>query len=130
MASWIAGHCLRRKQNAYVVRGYEAPVGEIETAVAEIWAEVLGVEQVGRHDNFFELGGHSLLAVRVIERMRQAGMQVDVRALFVTPTLTELAAAVSPQANIVEVPPNRIKFRVRKDYARDVAAGATEGGRY
>jgi len=75
--------------DAYVVRGYEAPVGEIETAVAEIWAEVLGVEQVGRHDNFFELGGHSLLAVRVIERMRQAGMQVDVRALFVTPTLTE-----------------------------------------
>src|SRR4029077_14102074 len=42
------------------VRGYEAPVGEIETALAAIWAELLKVKRVGRHDNFFALGGHSL----------------------------------------------------------------------
>src|SRR4029077_5258679 len=56
---------------AYITRGYEAPIGEIETQLAEIWAEVLKVERVGRHDNFFELGGHSLLAITLIERMRQ-----------------------------------------------------------
>ncbi|WP_246765914.1 non-ribosomal peptide synthetase, partial [Pseudomonas syringae] len=45
---------------ALISRGYEAPQGEVENLLATIWAEVLQVEQVGRHDHFFELGGHSL----------------------------------------------------------------------
>src|SRR5262249_47761594 len=60
--------------NAYTTRGYEAPVGEIENTLAQIWSEVLQIEQVGRHDNFFELGGHSLLAMSLIERTRRAGL--------------------------------------------------------
>ncbi|MDC0691037.1 phosphopantetheine-binding protein, partial [Mitsuaria sp. RG] len=60
--------------DALVSRAFEAPQGEIETALAAIWAEVLKVEQIGRHDHFFELGGHSLLAVSLIERMRKAGL--------------------------------------------------------
>ena len=52
---------------AYVARGYEPPIGEVETTVARIWADVLKLDQVGRHDDFFDLGGHSLLAVSVIE---------------------------------------------------------------
>ncbi|NWB51250.1 AMP-binding enzyme, partial [Pseudomonas gingeri] len=59
--------------DALVRRGYEAPQGETEIALAQIWADLLKVEQVGRHDHFFELGGHSLLAVSLIGRMRQAG---------------------------------------------------------
>src|SRR5262249_1877194 len=47
-------------------RQYEAPLGEIETTLAQLWAELLRVERVGRYDNFFGLGGHSLLAVRLI----------------------------------------------------------------
>src|SRR5262249_17787637 len=47
---------------AYVRRVYESPVGEAETRLAQIWAELLKLERVSRHDNFFELGGHSLLA--------------------------------------------------------------------
>src|SRR5215467_2539324 len=94
--------------DAYVVRGYQEPLGEIEIRLAEIWAEVLKVERVGRHDNFFELGGHSLLAVKLMERMRRQGLHADVRTLFATPTLAELAATVGLQAGVIEVPPNRI----------------------
>jgi acyl carrier protein len=69
--------------DAYARRGYEAPVGEMEQALAEIWSELLGVERVGRWDHFFELGGHSLLAVRVISRVRQVlGVEVELGELF------------------------------------------------
>src|SRR6185437_3188010 len=96
------------EQEAYAVRGYEAPAGEIETKLAEVWAEVLHLEKVGRHDNFFDMGGHSLLAVTLIERMRRNGFKVDVRSLFSTPTLAELAANVDASGSAIEVPPNRI----------------------
>ncbi|HEY6353583.1 MAG TPA: non-ribosomal peptide synthetase, partial [Burkholderiaceae bacterium] len=95
--------------SAYVVRSYEAPFGEIEETLAQIWREVLNVERVGRQDNFFELGGHSLLAVRVLARMRAAGLYADVRALFTSPTLAGLAGAVGDASGeVVAVPPNRI----------------------
>ncbi|HCT06849.1 MAG TPA: hypothetical protein DIW86_15925, partial [Pseudomonas sp.] len=77
---------------ALSVREYAAPQGETETLLARLWAELLGVERVGRHDNFFELGGHSLLAVSLIGRLRQEGMEADVRALFEQPTLAGYAA--------------------------------------
>ena len=72
--------------DAYIVRAYEAPIGEAEQAIAQIWSDVLKIERVGRHDNFFVLGGHSLLVVRVIERMRRVGLHVDVRTFFTSPT--------------------------------------------
>ncbi|MBV8892444.1 MAG: AMP-binding protein, partial [Acidobacteria bacterium] len=93
---------------SYVVHGCEPPVGEIEEMLAGMWAELLKLEHVGRHDNFFEVGGHSLLAVTLVERMRQSGLQVDVRALFATPTVAGLASAVDPEAHGIEVPANRI----------------------
>jgi amino acid adenylation domain-containing protein/FkbM family methyltransferase len=95
---------------AYPARGDDRPQGEVETMLAEIWAEVLKLERVGRHDNFFETGGNSLLAIRLIQRMRRSGLEVDVRTLFAMPTLSELATAVSLRTNVVDidVPPNLI----------------------
>src|SRR5262249_44740620 len=88
--------------------GYQPPVGETESTLARVWAEVLQLDRVGRQDNFFELGGHSLLAVRLIERMRREGLSADVRALFTSPTLAELAAAVVSGSTTVQAPPNLI----------------------
>ncbi|HEU0014949.1 MAG TPA: amino acid adenylation domain-containing protein, partial [Longimicrobium sp.] len=80
---------------AYARRGYEAPEGQTEQALAEIWAAVLGVERVGRQDSFFELGGHSLLAVQVISRVRQVlEVEVPLRTVFERPRLSQLAQHV------------------------------------
>ena len=78
--------------DALISRPYVAPQGEIETTMAQIWAEVLGVEQVGRHDNFFELGGHSLLAVRLVNQLQRAGLQVSLAELFQHPSVESAAA--------------------------------------
>jgi amino acid adenylation domain-containing protein len=89
---------------------FDPPQDEIETALAAIWADILKLERVGRHDNFFDLGGHSLLTVQVIERLRQVGLKVDVRSLFSTPVLSDLAQEITcadPRAGFA-VPPNRI----------------------
>jgi acyl carrier protein len=74
---------------------YEAPRDETELALAEIWAEVLGLEQVGVHDNFFELGGDSVSSIRVVSRIRQAfEAEIPVRTLFLAPTIAQLAEQV------------------------------------
>jgi aryl carrier-like protein len=94
--------------DAYVMRQYEAPQGTTEELLAGIWAKLLHLDRVGRNDNFFELGGHSLMAVTLVERLAQAGLKADVRALFTTPTLAELAASFDTNAPAVETPANRI----------------------
>ncbi|MDH2406983.1 amino acid adenylation domain-containing protein, partial [Bradyrhizobium sp. SSUT18] len=81
---------------AYARAAYEPPRGETETALATIWAELLGLARVGRHDNFFELGGHSLLAVRLLSRVSQAlGVALPLMTLFAKPVLADLARETS-----------------------------------
>ncbi|WP_216843119.1 non-ribosomal peptide synthetase, partial [Granulicella sp. S190] len=96
------------ESDAYGTSGYEAPVGKLEILLAQAFAEVLDLEQVGRKDNFFELGGHSLLIVRLLSLLRGRGVELDIRNLFQTPTVMDLAATTADALPQVEVPPNLI----------------------
>ncbi|MBV8368734.1 MAG: amino acid adenylation domain-containing protein [Candidatus Eremiobacteraeota bacterium] len=83
---------------AYASAAYEEPVGPVETALAAIWSELLGVERVGRRDNFFALGGHSLLAMRVLSQVRDAlGLELRSGSLFSHPVLADLAHALEQE---------------------------------
>ena len=76
-------------------RQYVEPSGEVERAVAEIWAEALGVERVGAEDDFFELGGHSLMAARVISRVRERfRIEVPLRDVYQRPTVANMARLI------------------------------------
>ncbi|HEV2736834.1 MAG TPA: amino acid adenylation domain-containing protein, partial [Longimicrobiaceae bacterium] len=90
--------------DAGAARGFEAPESETEQALADIWAEVLRAERVGRRDSFFDLGGHSLLAVQVISRVRQRlAVQVALRDLFTRPVLADFARGLE-SATRAELP--------------------------
>jgi acyl-coenzyme A synthetase/AMP-(fatty) acid ligase/acyl carrier protein len=77
-------------------RAHAPPSGPMEEALAGIWAECLGLEQVGRDENFFELGGHSLLAARVVALARERlGAELPLQRMFAAPTIAQLAAALA-----------------------------------
>ena len=75
--------------------GYVAPVGDTEARVAAVFADVLGVTDVGRLHSFFELGGDSLSATRVVARL---GSGVTLPVLFDAPTVAELASHIDSAA--------------------------------
>ncbi|MDZ8084002.1 MAG: amino acid adenylation domain-containing protein [Nostoc sp. DedQUE12b] len=74
---------------------YVAPRNQIEETLAQMWLQVLGLEQVGIHDNFFELGGHSLLATQLVSRIRDRfKVQLSLSELFNGATIAELAQSI------------------------------------
>ncbi|MEU8527604.1 amino acid adenylation domain-containing protein [Streptomyces sp. NPDC048629] len=76
-------------------QGYVAPRSETERVLAEMWAELLGVERVGVDDNFFDLGGHSLLATQVVSRVRAVfGVDLPLASVFDRPTVAAIATVV------------------------------------
>jgi acyl carrier protein len=83
------------EQGAFGARAFEPPQGEVETAIAALWSELLRIERIGRHDDFFALGGHSLLAVQLMSAMHdRLGVQLPMSQLFAQPTLAHLAQHV------------------------------------
>ncbi|HEV7222112.1 MAG TPA: condensation domain-containing protein, partial [Pirellulales bacterium] len=76
-------------------REFVAPRDDLETALAEIWRELLGLETVGVRDNFFSLGGDSMLAVRLMAEVeRECGRKLPLAWLFQDATIEHLAAVL------------------------------------
>lgn len=78
--------------------GSALPRTPLEALLAEVWAQVLGLERVGIDDDFFELGGHSLAAVTLASRLQTAlSAPVTVNAVFTAPSVSAFAALVQEQ---------------------------------
>jgi acyl carrier protein len=78
---------------------YVAPATELERTIAEIWKEVLHVDQIGLHDNFFDLGGHSLLVVKVHVKLQQVFQrEISIVDMFRLPTIESLAQHLAREA--------------------------------
>ncbi|HFB67606.1 MAG TPA: amino acid adenylation domain-containing protein, partial [Calditrichae bacterium] len=88
---------------------FVAPRNELEEKIAEVWKEVLDVEQVSVTDNFFLIGGHSLLATQLVSRLREVlDVEVPLRKVFENPTVAGLAEFVESARRVekgLEAPP-------------------------
>ena len=78
---------------------FVAPQNETEEKLAQIWAEVIGVEEVSTRDNFFELGGDSIQAIQIVARSQRSGIKVATNQFFESLTIEKLAATIS-QASV------------------------------
>jgi hypothetical protein len=77
---------------------YAAPEGEVEQALAEIWAEVLDIGRIGRNDNFFELGGHSLAVLQVQQKLQLSlSISVPLRVFFEQPVLKAIVTVMQEE---------------------------------
>ncbi|MDZ7949839.1 polyketide synthase [Nostoc sp. DedQUE09] len=82
-------------QRPQLKNAYVAPTNESESRIADIYQELLGIEQVGIHDNFFELGGDSLIGTVLISQLRKNfQVELSVRSLFEAPSVSELAVVI------------------------------------
>jgi amino acid adenylation domain-containing protein len=95
------------------------PRNPIEEQVAKIWAEILGLTEVGIYDNFFELGGHSLLATQLISKTRQVfQVELSVRRFFDLPTVAlfaeEIVKTQEQQSQKPIMTPQRITRETRR----------------
>ena len=82
------------------------PRTSTEMALANIWSELLGIEQIGIHDNFFDLGGHSLLATQLVARIRDRfKVELPVRTIFDHAKLSDLAVAIDEAVSGIALPP-------------------------
>ncbi|MCQ4163604.1 type I polyketide synthase [Tahibacter harae] len=120
-AARAAGPAQARPQLA---AAYAAPRTPTETVLAEIWQELLGLEQVGINDSFFDLGGDSLLITRLLATIRsripQGTQELSLKALFEHSTVAALAALIVEREDSQQIAADMSRLRA--------AAVVTEAG--
>lgn len=95
-------------------RAYAAPSTELEKIVASVWAQVLGVERVGRDDHFFELGGNSFSVIQAHNKLKHhTDVEFPVPRFFECPTLRQFAAQ-GEHDEVLKIPAEREKMFQRK----------------
>jgi len=70
---------------------FRAPRNDVESAIARVWAEVLGLPRVGIDDNYFALGGDSIKALQIVSRLHRVGITLGLGAIFAAKTVAALA---------------------------------------
>jgi amino acid adenylation domain-containing protein/thioester reductase-like protein len=86
----------------------QGPSSELERRLADLWAGVLGLGEVGRHDDFFDVGGDSVSAVAVVGALRDEGLDVTVQDVFEHSTVAGLAAALGDRPALAQ-PVTRVR---------------------
>ncbi|MBD2607324.1 non-ribosomal peptide synthetase [Scytonema hofmannii FACHB-248] len=110
---------------------YQPPQTEVEKTIANIWQEVLNVENIGIHDNFFELGGHSLLLVQVHSKLQKRfERDFPLVEMFQYPTVNHLARYLSQESteetSFIKHSENRTASVQRRKQARKEHRAATK----
>ena len=70
---------------------YVAPSSEVETTLANLWQQLLGIKEVGINDNFFDLGGDSIVNIQIVSAARELGIDISPQQVFDHPTIQDLA---------------------------------------
>jgi acyl carrier protein len=94
---------VREARESFTDTSYEEPRGSLEAAIAEIQAEILDVDRVGRSDSFYDLGGTSLQAMRICARLeRDLGVQALPVWLFDADVLSDFAERVAAEGKTAD----------------------------
>jgi len=92
------------------------PEGRIEQEIADVWADILKLDSIGRHDNFFAIGGTSLLAIAISQKLQSIGYAVTVPTLLVQLTVAGLADHLSQVSAEAPAPADNISTRGQEDF--------------
>jgi acyl transferase domain-containing protein/acyl carrier protein len=94
---------------------YSPATGELESKIAEIWQNILGIEKIGAQDNFFDLGGNSLIGLQIMAEMRkELKREISSVALYEAPTVSALAKYLRPASAGQEEETRKPLVRQRK----------------
>lgn len=104
-------------QRTQLSTAYEAPATEIEKLMATMWQELFGIQPVGINDDFFELGGNSLMAVRMVNQLRDAGINITLNQLYVNSTIKRIGTELAnPEKSIIDY--QDVESYISKQYGR------------